>query len=208
MWTRRDLITGRGPTRAAAAEQPPVPLAVRRSGPEYFSNAVLTTHEGKKVRFYDDLVRGKVVTFNMMYAQCDGICPTMTDNLVRVQQLLGPRVGRDVFMYSITLQPEQDKPDDLKIYAAVHGVKPGWLFLTGQPADLRLIRYRLGFYDPNPVIDGDKATHTGAVRIGNDAFDRWAMAPALSGPEHILATINHVDRTAVYTAPGRGNPSR
>jgi len=208
MWTRRDLITGRGPARAAAAEQPSVPLAARRSGPEYFSNAVLTTHEGKKVRFYDDLIRGKVVMFNMMYAQCDGICPTMTDNLVRVQQLLGPRVGRDVFMYSITLQPEQDKADDLKIYAAVHGVKPGWLFLTGQPDDLRFIRYRLGFYDPNPVIDGDKTTHTGAVRIGNDAFERWAMAPALSGPEHILATINHVDRTAVYTAPGRVGPNR
>jgi len=208
MWTRRDLITGRRPRVAAAAEQPPVPLAVRRSGPEYFSNAVLTTHEGKRVRFYDDLIRGKVVLINMMYAQCDGICPTMTDNLVRVQQLLGPRVGRDVFMYSITLQPEQDKPEDLKIYAAVHGVKPGWLFLTGQPADLRFIRYRLGFYDPDPIIDGDKATHTGAVRIGNDAYERWAMAPALTGPEHILATINHVDRTAVYTAPGRINPSR
>jgi protein SCO1/2 len=208
MWTRRDLISGRGPTRVAAAEQPQPPLATRRSGPEYFSNAVLTTHEGKTVRFYDDLIRGKVVLINMMYAQCDGICPTMTDNLVRVQQLLGPRVGRDIFMYSITLQPEQDSPQDLKIYAAVHGVKPGWLFLTGQPADLRFIRYRLGFYDPDPVIDGDKATHTGAVRIGNDAYERWAMAPALTGPEHILATINHVDRTAVYTAPGRINPSR
>ena len=208
MWTRRDLITARGVTRAAAAETAPVPLAARRSGPEYFGNATLTTHEGKTVRFYDDLIRGKVVMFNMMYAQCDGICPTMTDNLVRVQQLLGPRVGRDVFMYSMTLQPEQDSPQDLKIYAAVHGVKPGWLFLTGRPEDLRLIRYRLGFYDPDPVIDGNKATHTGAVRIGNDAYERWAMAPALTGPEHILATINHVDRTTVYTAPGRVNPSR
>src|SRR4030095_10848853 len=223
MWTRRDLITGRGPARAAAAEQPPVPLAARRSGPEYFSNAVLTTHEGKKVRFYDDLIRGRVVMFNMMYAQCDGICPTMTDNLVRVQQLLGPRVGRDVFVPALTLQPEQNKPEDLKIYAAVHGVKPGWLFLTGQPADLRFIRYRLGFfdsgsalrgeeatppparpadlrfirsrlgfYDPDPTVDGQKSTHTRAVRIGNDVYERWAMAPALSGPEHILATVNRV----------------
>jgi protein SCO1/2 len=109
-------------------------------------------------------------------------------------------------MYSITLQPEQDSPQDLKIYAAVRGVKPGWLFLTGQPADLRLIRYRLGFYDPDPTIDGDKATHTGAVRIGNDAYERWTMAPALSGPEHIVATVNHVDRTG-GSAVG-GNPRR
>src|SRR4030095_4773432 len=202
MWTRRDLITGRGPARAAAAEQPPVPLAARRAGPEYFSNAVLTTHEGKKVRFYDDLIRGRVVLINMMYAQCDGICPTMTDNLVRVQQLLGPRVGRDVFMYSITLQPEQDSPQDLKIYAAVHGVKPGWLFLTGQPADLRLIRYRLGFYDPDPTVDGQKSTHTRAVRIGNDVYERGGRPPLLSGPEHILATVNHVDRAAARARAG------
>ena len=163
-------------------------------GAEYFSNVVLTTHEGRKVRFYDDLIRDKVVLFNMMYAQCDGICPTMTDNLVRVQHLLGARVGRDVFMYSITLQPEQDSPQDLKIYAAVHGVKPGWQFLTGSPTDIRSIRYRLGFFDPDPVVDGTKATHTGAIRIGNDVYERWTMAAALSGPEHILATINHVDR--------------
>jgi len=166
----------------------------KQYGAEYFSNVTLTTHEGRTVRFYDDLIRDKVVTFNMMYAQCDGICPTMTDNLVRVQSLLGARVGRDVFMYSITLQPEQDSPQDLKIYAAVHGVKPGWQFLTGRPADIRFIRYRLGFFDPDPIIDNTKATHTGAIRVGNDVAERWTMTPALTGPEHILATINHVDR--------------
>ena len=182
--------------------------APRRYGAEYFSNVVLTTHEGKKVRFYDDLIRGKVVMFNMMYAQCDGICPAMTDNLVRVQSLLGPRVGRDVFMYSITLQPERDTPDDLKIYAAARGVKPGWQFLTGSPADIRFVRYRLGFFDPDPIVDGTKATHTGAVRIGNDVYERWSMAPALTGPEHILAAVNHVDRARGTAAPRAANPSR
>jgi len=201
MWTRRQLLGGR--PAAAQAGTAPAPARTRQYGADYFSNATLITHEGKTVRFYDDLIRDKVVMLNMMYAQCDGICPIMTENLVRVQQLLGPRVGRDVFMYSITLQPEQDSPEDLKIYAAVHGVKPGWLFLTGQPADLRLMRYRLGFYDPDPTVDGQKATHTGAVRIGNDAYERWAIAPALSGPEHIVATVNHVDRTASPALGGK-----
>jgi protein SCO1/2 len=170
-------------------------MATRRYGAEYFTNVTLTTHEGKQVRLYDDLIRGKVVLFNMMYAQCDGVCPTMTANLVRVQNMLGDRVGRDVFMYSITLQPEQDTPYDLRVYAAVRGVKPGWLFLTGSPAAVRTARYKLGFYDLDPVVDGDKATHTGAVRIGNDVRERWAMAPALTGPEHILAAVNHVGRS-------------
>jgi protein SCO1/2 len=200
--TRRDLITGRGRSWVATAEAAPA-SAARRYGAEYFSNVTLTTHEGRTVRFYDDLIRGKIVMFNMMYAQCDDICPITTDNLVRVQSLLGPRVGRDVFMYSITLDPKQDTPQDLKVYAAVHGVKPGWQFLTGSPADIRFVRYRLGFSDPDPAVDGRKATHTGALRIGNDVYERWAMAPALTGPEHILSTVNHVDRAVVTTAPRR-----
>ena len=151
-----------------------------------------------------------------MYADCEGICPMATENLLRVQELLGERAGRDVFMYSITLQPEHDSPDVLKHYAEMHGVKPGWLFLTGAPADVRALRYRLGFYDPDPRVDGDRETHTGMVRIGNDLYDRWTMAPSLGGPDPILATINHVDRAVVHTGltadpnrhPFDGSPCR
>jgi protein SCO1/2 len=157
------------------------------------------THDGQAVRFYDDLIRGKVVAINMMYADCEGICPLATSNLVRVQELLGARVGRDLFMYSLTLQPDLDTPQRLQAYAAMHGVQAGWWFLTGARADLEHLRYRLGFFDLNPVVDGDKATHTGMVRIGNDGYDRWTSSSALAKPEQIVATINHVDRARGHT---------
>jgi protein SCO1/2 len=162
-------------------------------------NTTLYTHEGKAVRFYDDLVRGKVVAINMMYATCEGICPQATSNLGQVQRMLGERAGRDVFMYSITLRPEEDTPQVLKQYADMHEVKPGWTFLTGAPADVRHLRYTLGFYDPDPRVDGDDATHTGMVRIGNDADDRWTSAASLGAPSQILLTINHVDRAVART---------
>src|SRR3954452_10233507 len=79
----------------------------------YFPNFELTTHEGKKVRFYDDLIKDKIVVINFMYAQCEGICVPVTQNLKRVQNLLGKRVGRDIFMYSITLKPDEDTPEKL-----------------------------------------------------------------------------------------------
>jgi protein SCO1 len=199
MPTRRELITGRFGARAATARPIRAPKAGKRYGAEYFSNVTLTTHEGNKVRFYDDLIRGKIAVINMMYAQCEGICPTMTANLVRVQELLGERVGREIFMYSITLLPEQDTPQNLREYAEMHGVKPGWLFLTGTRAGIQRLRYQLGFYDPDPVVDGDKSSHTRAVRIGNDIYDRWLMAPALAEPKQIVATINHVDKSVVHT---------
>ena len=178
--------------RPAAA----APDGARRDGARAptWPNVPLVTHDGQAVTFYDDLIRGKVVAINMMYADCEGICPLATSNLVRVQALLGARVGRDVFLYSLTLQPELDTPQRLQEYAAMHGVQPGWLFLTGARADIEHLRYRLGFFDVNPVVDGDKATHTGMVRIGNDGYDRWTSSSALAKPEQIVATINHVDR--------------
>ena len=105
-------------------------------------NITLYTHEGKAVTFYDDLICGKVVAINMMYAECEGICPIATSNLVRVQELLGERVGRDIFLYALTLQPEIDTPQRLQEYAEMHGVKPGWWFLTGARADIEHLRYR------------------------------------------------------------------
>ena len=156
----------------------------------YFPNCELTTHEGKKVRFYDDLVRGdKIVLFNFMYAQCEGICPGMTTNLVKVQRLLGDRVGRDIFMHSITLKPEQDKPEDLKMYVEMHGVKPGWLFLTGARDDIETLRRKLGFKDPNPAFDANISQHIGLVRFGNDALDRWMACPALANPDQIAKAV-------------------
>jgi protein SCO1/2 len=159
-----------------------------------FPNVTLYTHEGRKVRFYDDLIRGKVVTFNMMYTQCEGKCPTMTANLHQLQELLAGRVGRSVFMHSITLQPLLDTPDVLKAYVEEHHIGPGWEFLTGAPEDIDAIRFSLGFYDIDPEVDRNLASHTGLVRMGNDNYQRWTMAPALTGIQHILATLNHVDR--------------
>ena len=192
MPNRRQLLTG---DFAASATQPR-----KMYGASHFSNLTLTTHEGRKVRFYDDLIRGKLVAFNMMYVGCDDTCPLTTANLIRVQKLLGKRMGRDVFMYSLTLQPEVDRPADLRRYAQTMGVQPGWLFLTGAPDDIRRVRTRLGFTDPDPKVDRRISSHTGMLRIGNDTYDRWGMAPAMAVPEQIVSTINHFDMST--TRPG------
>jgi len=113
----------------------------------------------------------------------------MTANLVEVQQLLGERVGRDIFMYSITLQPELDTPAILKGYAETFGVQPGWAFLTGERADIETLRRKLGFVDPDPLIDGDIEQHIGLVKFGMEKLDRWAGVPALAAPSQIVRSI-------------------
>src|SRR5262245_10712131 len=155
----------------------------------YFPNVVLHTHEDKELRFYDYLLKNKIVVINFMYATCEGICPLVTANLVQVQKLLGDRVGRDIFMYSLTLKPEVDTPAVLHQHATQLGVGPGWWFLTGKPADIELIRRKFGIVDLDPVVDADKSQHTGMVRIGNEALERWSGCPGQAKPKVIVQTI-------------------
>jgi protein SCO1/2 len=159
----------------------------------FFPNVVLTTHLGTKVRFYDDLLKDKIVMINFMYAKCEGVCPGITTNLARVQKLLAPRVGRDIFMYSISLKPEEDTPMALHHYAQMHHAGPGWLFLTGKPTDIELLRRKLGFTNPDPVEDADKDQHIGMVRYGNEPLQQWGGCPGLAHASFIAESIGWID---------------
>jgi len=159
----------------------------------YFPNLVLTSHEGRKVKFYDDLVKDKIVVFNMFYAKCEGICSPVTRNLVRVQSLLGDRVGKDIFFYSFSLKPKEDTVPALQHYAEIHKVKPGWLFLTGSPDDMELLRRKLGFVDPDPEVDKDTSNHIGVLKYGNEPLQRWGGCPGMQAPDAIAEAISWVD---------------
>ncbi|HJS87593.1 MAG TPA: SCO family protein [Acetobacteraceae bacterium] len=184
---RRNFLAGIAAGGATAAS---ARVALARTPARDYPNPLLRTHEGKAVRFYDDLLKNKVVVINFMFAQCGDICPTMTENLVAVQARLGERVGRSIFMYSLTLEPERDTPEALKEYAEAFSVGPGWLFLTGAPADIELLRRTLGFADlSDPVLDADRTQHIGLVRFGNVRLDRWTACPALTNPDEIAREI-------------------
>jgi len=152
-------------------------------------NVELVTHDDRKVRLYDDLVKGKIVLMNFMFTSCEAYCPLTTANLARVQAALGDRVGRDVFLYSITLDPDIDTPEVLSRYRTESGAKPGWIFLTGAFATIEKLRRKLGVYDLDPVIDADKTKHSGVVVYGSGATDRWAAMPSLANAEFIAKTV-------------------
>ena len=165
-----------------------------RPGPraDYFPNTVVYTHEGRKIRFYDDVIKGKVLAINMMYTSCTGICPGNTANLKRVQQELSEHLGKHVFMYSLTLRPDVDTPQALREYVERYEIPKGWTFLTGKPAEMDAIRRKLGFFNDDPLIDTDLNQHTGMLRIGNEKLDRWAMSPALGSPKQIARALLHL----------------
>ena len=156
---------------------------------KHFPDVALLTQDNQKVRFYEDMVKDKIVTINFFYANCEGICPIVTSNLVKVQKILADRVGRDIFMISITLKPLEDSPVVLKKYAEDHGIKPGWTLLTGKPDDIELLRRSLGFTNLDPVLDQDKSQHIGNIRYGNEPMLQWAAMPGMAKPEEIAHSI-------------------
>jgi protein SCO1/2 len=171
------------------SQSPPKLSGRERIRRHHLPNVPLTTHTKHRVRFYDDLVKDKKVIINFLYVKCKVVCVPVTSNLVRVQRLLGDRVGRDIFMYSITLKPAEDGPEDLRRYAELHGVGPGWLFLTGTPSDIDHLRRALGFTYDDPVEDADLSNHIGMVRYGVEPLTRWAACAGMANPAHIVRSI-------------------
>lgn len=188
---RRNIIMLRGAADASSKFQR---ISSReRIRQQYFPNLILTTHEGRKVRFYDDLIKDRIVLLNFMYVKCEGLCMPITMNLRRVQELFGARMGRDIFIYSLTLKPQEDTVASLRQYAQMHHVKPGWSFLTGAASDMELLRRKLGYVDPDPEVDRDKSNHLGLIKYGNEPLERWGGCPAMSKAAWIVKSVSWVD---------------
>ena len=163
--------------------------AMGQAGHRVIPDVEVWTHDGQKARFYSDLVRDRVVTLNFFFTGCAETCPLVTQNLRVVQDLLGDRVGRDVFMYSVTLQPELDTVEVLREHVEQWEVGPGWTFLTGSPSEIERLRRATGFASGDPELDVILDNHIGMLRYGNDRLDRWAGCPALGRPEWIAKRI-------------------
>jgi len=177
---------GAGPALAAAPR--PLSYAARQG---FLPNVPLVTHTGETVRFYDDLVQDRIIVLNFFVVQCsEGRCPAANANLKKVQEMLGPRMGKDVFFYSVTLQPELDTVPILREYAEdIFEAGPGWLFLTGRPQDVDTLRRAQGFYDPDPERDANPALHSSSARVGSDLKQRWNMVALLTSPRNIYTNI-------------------
>ena len=174
---------------ALAALLPCAPAAAAPPwGADYFPNVPLTTQDGKTVRFYDDLLKGKSVAINVFYTGCQDVCPLETAKLVQLQRLLGERMGKDIFFYSIAIDP-WDTPKENKAYAQKFGVGPAWLFLSGKEADIKLITRKLGL---SRASDADsKDGHSASLMVGHVPSGQWMRNSAVDNPQFLATTIGN-----------------
>ncbi|MCU1384616.1 MAG: hypothetical protein JWL71_3313 [Acidobacteria bacterium] len=170
-----------------------------RWGANYFPNVTLTTQDGDDVTFYD-LIKGKIVAIDLIYTNCQYSCPLESARMARMQQLLGDRMGRDVFFISISIDPEHDTPAALKAYAKQYDAGPGWIFLTGKMTDIDVLSKKLGLWsDPAQTQDG----HTPMLLIGNEATGQWTQTSALDNPAYTAKIISTWMNSWQTAKPGR-----
>ncbi|NUT74130.1 c-type cytochrome [Pseudomonas sp. C1C7] len=154
-------------------------------GRDYFPNTELINQDGQKKRFFDDLIKDKVVAINFIFTSCTDSCPLETARLLQVQKVLGDRVGKDVFLYSISIDPETDTPEVLKKYTEKFRIGPGWQFLTGNKDDITALRKSLGLFIDG-IDNGRNKDHNLSLIIGNQSTGRWMKSSPMENP-YILA---------------------
>jgi protein SCO1/2 len=169
--------------------------ASSRFDAKHFPNVTLVTEDGRPVRFYDDLIERKIVVINFIYSHCGFSCPLETARLAQVQDLLGERMGKDVFFYSISIDPGHDTPEVLKHYAETFHAGPGWMFLTGRREDIDLLASSLGMTDDVSITEGPGADldgHSPHVLIGNEATGQWLRDSGTDNPRFMANLIGNL----------------
>ena len=152
-------------------------------------DVAVLTHERKRVSLYSDLISNKIVVLNFFYTRCSYICGIQGENLTHIQAKLGKRLGRDVFMISISMDPETDTPERLKGWARMLRAKRGWTLVSStDPQMLKLIK---DFTGNSP---GPREVHSARIFIGNDRTGKWTTADGLGNAGEIVELVERLDR--------------
>ena len=158
------------------------------SGKPSIPDVVLLDQDGRKVRFYTDLIKGKVVIINFVFTSCTVVCPPLGANFARIQTALGERLGKDVHLISITRDPEMDTPAKLRTWGAKFGARPGWTLVTGEKAQIDEVLL---------ALIGDiarKGEHSAIVLVGSDARGVWKQDYGLAAPARLLKLADDLNR--------------
>ena len=175
--------------------KPPEPGSITKAGDgpatksaaeKYFSDVELIDQDGQKVRFYSDVLKNKIVAINTFYTTCTNICPPMNRNFEKMQDALGDRLGKDVFLVSITVDPETDTPTRLKEYGRRFHARPGWMFLTGKKENVDWALYKLGQYVEQ------KNDHKTIFIIGNEPTGLWKKAFGMANVAELVQVVESV----------------
>jgi len=129
--------------------------------------------DGRAMRFRSELLKDRTVAVNFVFTTCTTVCPALTTTMRAIQRELGERVGQDVWLISVSVDPTVDRPERLRAFANGFGAGPGWTFLTGEPADIDRLLKAFG-------SAGGISAHATTMLIGNAHSGRWVRTSGLA----------------------------
>ncbi|HEV7682503.1 MAG TPA: SCO family protein [Pyrinomonadaceae bacterium] len=189
------VASAQAPDQASPAQKPASASADESPAQKYFTDVVLINQNGEKMRFYSDLLQGKVVIINSFFGTCQGSCLPMNRNLEKVQAALGDRVGKDVRIISISVDSTVDTPAVLKEYAKRLHAGPGWYFLSGNKENVDFALRKLGQFV------SDKQDHLNIIIIGNERTGLWKKAFGLAQSDELVKVVQSVLDDQLPTTP-------
>lgn len=149
-------------------------------------DAEVFNQDGKRIRFYSDLVKDKVVIVSFVFTTCALICPMQGESLSKLQAMLGERLGSEVNLVSVSADPEGDTPERLKSWGSQFRARPGWTLVTGKKSEIDKVAMAL---TGAPAVKGE---HSPVVFIGSDKTGRWIRAYGLAEPGKFASLIDEV----------------
>lgn len=152
---------------------------------EYFTDTLLTSHSGEKLKFYSDVLEGRTVVISFMFTSCEDACPLINATLQRVQERLKDRMGKDIFIVSITVDPKVDTAAVMADYRKQFKAGAGWLYLTGSEKNVETVSNKMG-----QVFE--KEAHLTALLVGNTKTARWRKIPANLSDTVIAAQVQDI----------------
>ena len=158
-------------------------------------DAVMVTQEGENVSLTDDVIGDRIVVVDFVYTTCTTVCPVLSAIFTQVQHKLGERVGDDVIMVSISVDPLRDTPARMKSYASKLGAGEGWVWLTGQKQTVTEVLVEFGAYTPN------FEDHPSMILVGDGNSGQWARYLGFPASDQIVEKVNEfsADRMAQQT---------
>lgn len=182
-------------------DQPISETAVSRHSDD-FPDVELVDQYGQPHKFRTDLIRDKIFCVALFYTECEGTCPGTIQRMKELRAAMKHEFAAERLQFiAITLDPANDTPEKLKTYADNLGVSQNdglaeWLFCTGAEEDLEEIRFALGLYDLDPVLDADRTQHAAVITFGNDQTNRLTALPSGLKSSHLTATFLRVAGTS------------
>jgi len=152
----------------------------------YFTDVVLMNQDGQEMRLFSDLIKGKTVIIIPFFTSCTGACPVMNQNLAKIQDRLGDRLGKDAYMISISVDPATDTVQKLQEYAKKMNARPGWFFLSGKRENVEFALKKLGQFVEN------REDHSNIMIIGNERTGLWKKAFSLASSESLMPIVESV----------------